>query len=57
MLSQKQLPRKMKSHIDIIVCSGYIVWQLFLWRVATIVIIMLVLPRVESSVYNDTQRK
>ena len=30
--SQKQLPRKMKSRLVIIMCAGYIFWQLFLWR-------------------------
>ena len=28
--SQKQLPRKMKSRLVIIVCAGYTFWQLFL---------------------------
>ena len=31
--SQRQLPRKMKSCLVIIVCAGYIFWQLFLWRI------------------------
>ena len=31
-ISQKQLPRKMKSRLVIIECAGYIFWQLFLWR-------------------------
>ena len=31
-ISQKQLPRKMKSRFVIIVCAAYIFWQLFLWR-------------------------
>ena len=30
--SQKQLPRKMKLRLVIIVCAGYIFWQLFLWE-------------------------
>ena len=30
--SQKQLPRKMKSRLVIIMCAGYIFRQLFLWR-------------------------
>ena len=29
-LSQKQLPREMESRLIIIVCAGYIFWQLFL---------------------------
>ena len=45
--SQKQLPREMESRLVIIMCAGYIFWQLFLRRLYIFL----------SSVTNASQRK
>ena len=30
--SQKQMPREMEPRLVILECAGYILWQLFMWR-------------------------
>ena len=42
--SQKQLPRKMKLCLVIIVCKGYIFWQLFLWGLYVNIPLLCVYP-------------
>ena len=54
--SQKQLPREMESRLVIIVCAGYIFWQLFLLRLQ-LYLSLLTAPKKGECFFKNTNWK